>query len=193
MSPAATVESRSWGGFASHPPHDFRNPVFENRGLQNRASGNPHTSSLGLGVLPLDRCGGGAARQTAVFFFFFYPDRSATVTRHRRAPAGRPSAGVRAGGSSGPWVRLYGREGLWGAELKRGARGCPARPRPSSPVARSVARPRRPVHPSSPPTEPAAGRRYRQGRPPPASAQRRFRRAPRFSNPKSVTSRSSCQ
>ncbi|KAM7364782.1 hypothetical protein PAMP_025112 [Pampus punctatissimus] len=29
-------------------------------------------------------------------------DRSANVTRHRRAPAGQPRAGVRAGGSSGP-------------------------------------------------------------------------------------------
>ena len=29
-------------------------------------------------------------------------DRFANVTRHRRAPAGRPSAGVRADGSSGP-------------------------------------------------------------------------------------------
>ncbi|KAK2873423.1 hypothetical protein Q8A73_024481 [Channa argus] len=38
-------------------------------------------------------------------------DRLAHQTRHRRAPAGRPSAGVRAGGSSGPRVGLYVREG----------------------------------------------------------------------------------
>ena len=36
-------------------------------------------------------------------------DRSATVTRHRRAPAGQPRAGVRADGSSGLRVRLHGR------------------------------------------------------------------------------------
>ncbi|KAK2875780.1 hypothetical protein Q8A73_023857 [Channa argus] len=38
-------------------------------------------------------------------------DRLAHQTRHRRAPAGRPSAGVWAGGSSGPRVGLYVREG----------------------------------------------------------------------------------
>lgn len=38
-------------------------------------------------------------------------DRLAPVIRHRRAPAGQPSAGVRADGSSGLWIRLHGREG----------------------------------------------------------------------------------
>ncbi|KAL7369743.1 hypothetical protein ABVT39_007333, partial [Epinephelus coioides] len=54
-----------------------------------------------------------------------HPDRLALVTCHRRAPAGRPSAGVRADGSSGPRVRLYGREDPRGA---RAPRSLPGRP-----------------------------------------------------------------
>ena len=104
-----------WGGFAGHPSHDFRNPVFENRGLQNWASGDspslPRASGVSLRAYKLRLSPSSP------------PDRSANVTRHRRAPAGRPSAGVRAGGSSGPWVRLYGREGRGGRGARRGPRG----------------------------------------------------------------------
>ena len=90
-------------------------------------------------------------------------DRLANVTRHRRAPAGRPRAGVQADGSSGP-------------------RGF-ASSAPSGPTD-SVARPRRPVCPSGLTTRPAAGSRV----PPSADARhplarRRPRKAPRFSKP----------
>ncbi|KAK2812124.1 hypothetical protein Q5P01_000070 [Channa striata] len=98
-------------------------------------------------------------------------------TRHRRAPAGRPCAGVRVGGSSGLRVGLHGREGH--------ARRALQTPLRSSQAERSVARPRRPVCPSGPPTEPAPGR------PPPCPARRGarpqnaagLRQARCFSNP----------
>ena len=71
-----------------------------------------------------------------------HTDRPATVTRHQRAPAGRPSAGVRAEGSSGLRVRLQGSATGWRKRLL-----------PSRVPTISVARPRRPVSPSGPPTE----------------------------------------
>ena len=98
-----------------------------------------------------------------IFFFqspFHLTDRLANVTGHRRAPAGQPRAGVRADGSSGLPVRLYGREG----HARRGSEG--TLPPRSSRAARSVARPRRPVCPSGPSTEPVAGSERPPGRPP---------------------------
>ena len=83
-----------------------------------------------------------------------HTDRPATVTRHQRAPAGRPSAGVRAEGSSGLRVRLQGSATGWRKRLL-----------PSRVPTISVARPRRPVSPSGPPTEDppeaASGQRWR--------------------------------
>ena len=64
---------------------------------------------------------------------------SAHVTRRRRAPAGRPRAGVRVDGSSA----------LAGSPLPSGGQAAPGR----DPL---VARPRRPVSPGRAPTEPAS-------------------------------------
>ena len=52
-------------------------------------------------------------------------DRLAYVTRHRRAPAGQPRAGVRVGGSSGLRVRLYDRLGARCAPGKTPVRSSP--------------------------------------------------------------------
>ena len=55
------------------------------------------------------------------------PDRSALVTRHRRAPAGRPSAGVQAGGSSDPrGFASKAREGRGSAPAARSPPTLPA-------------------------------------------------------------------
>ncbi len=66
--------------------------------------GEPDASSP-PGLPP--NCGSPPSQRAALL----HTDRLATVTRHRRAPAGQPSAGVRADGSSGLRVRLHGREG----------------------------------------------------------------------------------
>ena len=149
--------------------HEIGNPVFENIGLQAAAPSDLRTCSPHRGE-PVRPVCGAIPRSRRWFFsdlkFFFFQspfhltDRLANVTGHRRAPAGQPRAGVRADGSSGLPVRLYGREG----HARRGSEG--TLPPRSSRAARSVARPRRPVCPSGPSTEPVAGSERPPGRPP---------------------------
>ncbi|KAK2814190.1 hypothetical protein Q5P01_000716 [Channa striata] len=91
-----------------------------------------------------------------------YQGHETYSTRHRRAPAGRPRAGVRVGGSSGPRVGLHGREGH--------ARRALQTPLRSSQAERSVARPRRPPAPAVLPRSPrrSAGPLPREEGTPPA-------------------------